>query len=96
MLTPTLGTARQAPADMGLGNQRRTTRQDEILQRPQLFIPHINRRLQALDFTGVQRLILRHRQLTAEVKQPVLTRRQYLDYFLQPRIPGTFCRQSGQ
>ncbi|MNI89190.1 hypothetical protein D3C73_1465610 [compost metagenome] len=96
MLTAALGTARQAATDMSLGNQHRAAGQDEVFQRPQLFIPHINRHFQALDFPGIQRLILRHRQLTAQVKQPVLTRCQDLDHFLQPRMPGTVCRQSSQ
>ena len=72
MLAAAFGAARQAAAQMGLGHQARAARQDEILQRPQLFIPAINSGFQALDFGLVEGLILRHRQLAAKVEQAVL------------------------
>ncbi|MNE73618.1 hypothetical protein D3C80_1696400 [compost metagenome] len=53
---------------MGLGNQRRAAGQDEVFQRPQLFIPQIDRRFQSFDFRCIQRLIHRHRQLATQIK----------------------------
>ncbi|MNB93732.1 hypothetical protein D3C75_408710 [compost metagenome] len=81
---------------MGLGNQRRTAGQDEVFQRPQFFIPHIDRRFQALDFRRIQRLIHRHCQLTAQIKQSMLAGRQNLDHFLQAGKSVRLCRQPGQ
>ena len=69
---------------MRLRHQRRTTGQNEVLQRPQLFVPHIDGRLQAFHFRQVQRLVTGHRQLATQVEQAVLTRRQHLGHFIQP------------
>ncbi|MNR24258.1 hypothetical protein D3C85_1413270 [compost metagenome] len=81
---------------MGLGYQRRATWQDEVLQRPELFVPQIDRRFQPFNFCQVQCLIHRHRQFATQVEQPMLTRRQHLNDLAQSRIRDTFNRQAGQ
>ncbi|MNL33946.1 hypothetical protein D3C87_1558840 [compost metagenome] len=75
---------------MRLGNQHRTAWQNEILQRPQFLVPHIDRCFQSFDFRRIQRLIRRHGQLATEIKQAMLTRRQHLDQFIQFRIRFAF------
>jgi hypothetical protein len=90
LLTTALGATGQAAADVGLGDQRRATGQDEIFQRAQFLVPQVDRRFQPLDFRHAQGLVSRHRQFTTQIEQPVLTRRQHRDDFLQRRMPGRF------
>ncbi|MNP44752.1 hypothetical protein D3C76_1386280 [compost metagenome] len=81
---------------MGLGDQRRTTGQDEVFQGPQFLVPPVDRRFQPLDFRHVQGLVGRHRQFTTEVEQAMLTRPQYCADLFQCRVLGRFSGEPGQ
>ncbi|MCY1424717.1 hypothetical protein D9M71_404770 [compost metagenome] len=70
---------------MGLGHQRRTAWQDEVLQRAQLLVPVVDGHFQPIDLPGFQGLVLGHRQFAAEVEQAVLAGRQDRDHLVQPR-----------
>ena len=89
-------TARQAAADMSLGHRARTARENEVAQRADFLVPQVDGRLQALHFGFLQGLIVRHRQFAAEVEQAMLTGRQDVDDFRQPRPGGLLLGELGQ
>ncbi|MDT4871558.1 hypothetical protein FQZ97_1066920 [compost metagenome] len=68
---------------MGLGHQARAAGEDEVLQRPELVVPEVDGGFQSLYLRLFEHLVLRHRQLAAEVEQAVLARLQHLDHFAQ-------------
>ena len=73
---------------------------DEVFERAELLVPVIDRRLQASHFAIGQGLIIRHRQLSAQIEETVLAGAQYLDEFGQLRPArlrfGEFGQQQPQ
>ena len=68
---------------MGLRHQRRATWQDEVLQRPQFFVPYIDGRFEPLHLSLVQGLVAGHRQLATKVEQAMLAWRQNTTHLIQ-------------